>query len=348
MSDAILGRTILVTGAGGSIGSSLAESILEREPGLLVLLDHSERSLYAIDTTLTKRWGGRRHESILGDLCDSELLTEILRCYRPEIIYHVAGYKHVPLMERNPIAAVRNNALGTNLLAIAARAHGVEKLMLVSTDKAVSPLSVMGASKRIGELALLRWATARSRMTAIRLGNVLGSEGSVVPAFVRQISIGGPVTVTHPDVTRYFLTCETAVELILLAAELGMNSGVLVPNLGEPVKILDLAHQKIKEAGLTPEEIAITFTGLRPGDKMSEQFTRTNEFLVSTQDTRLSLAVSDAIQINKFDSGIAKLAEGVQRRDPSAIVEVLCDLVPDYHPSEAVMRLLEHSSTEFR
>lgn len=344
MTTEIAGRSILLTGGGGSIGSALAKTITALHPRALIVLDNSERNLFEVDAALTSIGNVTCHTSILGDVCDSALLSEILAQFLPEIIFHVAAFKHVPLAERNPIAAVRNNALGTNLLAIAARERGVEKLVMVSTDKAVNPSSVMGASKRVGELSLHRWGNSRTQMTAIRLGNVLDSEGSVAPTFARQISAGGPVTVTHPDVNRYFLTMDAAVELILLAAELRPQAGVFVPSLGEPVRILDLAHQKIKEAGLTPGDIPITFTGLRPGDKMCEEFTYVDELLSSTSDSRLLRVMSGQILASRFDVEMERLADGVERRDLAATMDALCDIVPGYRLSESIMRLLAHSS----
>ena len=220
MTNAISGGKILLTGAGGSIGSALAKTIVGLDPRLLILLDHSERNLYQIDMDLRATPDHDVHLPILGDISDRALLVKIFEHHQPDIIIHTAAFKHVPLTERNPISAVRNNALGTNVLAEASQMHGVARLIMVSTDKAVNPISIMGASKRVAELALLRWTNSNSQMRALRLGNVLGSEGSVGPAFQRQIAAGGPVTVTHPNVSRYFLAIGEAVELILLAASL--------------------------------------------------------------------------------------------------------------------------------
>src|SRR5271155_264734 len=237
----VSGRRILLTGAGGSIGSALAKAVIALEPGLLILLDHSERNLHEIDLELATAIDRNSYKSVLGDICDAKLLSELFQRYHPEVVYHAAAFKHVPLMENNPFAAVRNNAIGTASLGRIARAEGVANFVMVSTDKAVNPISIMGASKRVAELALLSLNNPKNRMSAVRLANVLGSQGSVVPTFVNQISRGGPITVTHPDVSRYFLTIGEAVELILLASGLEEGGGVFIPQLGAPVKILDMA-----------------------------------------------------------------------------------------------------------
>ena len=217
MNKMIFGNTVLVTGAGGSIGSALTRRIAAYSPHLLVLLDHSEQNLYQIESDLTLDGVAVPLASALGDICNEALLSEIFERYRPNIVYHAAAFKHVPLMERNPIAAIQNNVLGTNVLARAARKHGVQMMTMVSTDKAVRPRSIMGASKRVAELALVRWASKENQMNSIRLGNVYGTEGSVVKLFAQQILTGGPVTVTHADATRYFLSLEEAVDLIMLS-----------------------------------------------------------------------------------------------------------------------------------
>jgi FlaA1/EpsC-like NDP-sugar epimerase len=239
------GKTILVTGAGGYIGSALAKAIAASNPLVLIAVDHSEHNLHRVSMELRGDQELAPHVAILGDVCDGALLTNILERYRPEIIYHAAAFKHVPLLETNPLAAIRNNVIGTYRLAQAAVEQKVAKLLLISTDKAVNPQSVMGASKRIAELALLRWSNTGCEMKVVRLGNVLGSPGSVAPLFLEQILGGGPVTVTHSDVNRYFLTLDEAVELIRVAASIDGSEGIYVPELGEPIKILDLARHLI-------------------------------------------------------------------------------------------------------
>jgi FlaA1/EpsC-like NDP-sugar epimerase len=345
MNNAISGRAILLTGAGGSIGSALAKTIVGFDPGLLILLDHSERNLHQINFDLLALRGCALHIPVLGDICDRALLEEILERYQPDIIIHAAAFKHVPLTERNPISAIRNNALGTNVLAEVTRSHGVGKLIMVSTDKAVNPVSIMGASKRVAELALLRWSNSKSQMRALRLGNVLGSEGSVAPAFAQQIAAGGPVTVTHPGVDRYFLSISETVELILLAACLQGPGGIFVPDLREPIKFLLLAHQMIEKAGFTTgKEIPIVFTGLRPGDKMTEEFISDFESEESGGDARLHHIRAPEIPSDKFDALVRDLSESVERRDLAGALAKLSRLVPEYRPTELLLGLPGSSS----
>jgi len=341
---AFLNKSVLLTGAGGSIGSALARVVLASEPRLIVLLDQSERSLHEVETSLNSLPYSGARVAILGDVCDSELLGEILGRHRPDIILHAAACKHVPLMERNPIAAVRTNAVGTNILAKAAAKFGVPYLIMISTDKAVSPRSIMGASKRAAELALLRWTTGRSCMRAIRLGNVLGSQGSVVRTFEQQISVGGPVTVTHPNASRYFLDMERAVELIFAVLSLNEEGCIFLSDLGEPVRILDLAHETIRKAGFQPElEIPITWIGLRPGDKISETFVAECESVTPTGDPKLFGVTTPQVPEDEFDHLMNNLAAGVTHRDASMVLESLCKLVPEYQPAASLFQSFSDS-----
>jgi FlaA1/EpsC-like NDP-sugar epimerase len=344
MNDLHFGKNILVTGAGGWIGAALSKAIADGKPKKLILLDHSERGLYHIDAELAALDSAVAHKSILGDLCDVALLKEILEVDRPDLIYHAAAYKHVPLLENNPIAAIRNNALGTNGLAEAVHWQGHASLMMVSTDKAVEPSSILGASKRIGELALLRWNSLKTQMRALRLGNVHGSEGSVVPLFRQQISQGGPVTVTHPDADRYFVSLEKAVELIFLTASLD-SGGIFVPDLGSPVKIVELATQMIAETQCeNGDEIPVRFTKLRPGDKKTEKMFGEREGLEATSDRRLCRLKSSTNWPDNYDSVIQELAKSVERRDLSALLEALNKLVPEYNASETLLSSRESPS----
>lgn len=344
-SGRISGKNILLTGAGGSIGSMIARAIAALDPSLLVLLDHSERSLFEIDARLGGLQSGLDCLPIVGDIGDPALLGEIFEHYKIDVILHAAALKHVPLMELNPIATVQTNALGTNNLAKTAAEFGVPQLLMVSTDKAVSPRSIMGASKRVAELALCRWTTGRSCMSSLRLGNVLRSQGSVVPTFERQIAEGRPVTVTHPDASRYFLTMEEAVELILAALSIEGKARVIIPQLNEPIRIIDLAHKVIRESGFEPEtEIPITLIGLRPGDKMSENLFGELESIEETGDPRLFAVNSSEFRTEEFDSLMAELTDSANRRDLSRIIASLCKLVPEYKPGETILRLLGDSS----
>lgn len=334
--DTFSGRTILITGAGGSIGSALSKAVLRLAPRHLVLLDHSERNLHEIDVDLSLT-GRSPCTAVLGDVCDSRLMTALFSEYQPEIVYHAAAFKHVPLTENNPFAVVRNNALGTASLAQICRVQGISNLVMVSTDKAVNPISVMGASKRIGELALLNLNSSENRMSAVRLGNVLGSQGSVVPAFAAQIARGGPVTVTHPNVSRYFLTMEEAIELIFLASKLGDGGGIFVPRLSAPVRILEIAREMIGKAQReSAKAVSVVFTGLRPGDKMSEEFLYEDESTEPTTDPRLFQVRTQTAVPSGFDRDLDRLARAVEERDLSSTIETMCRIVPNYQPTELV------------
>jgi FlaA1/EpsC-like NDP-sugar epimerase len=337
------GKTVLVTGAGGCIGSALTEALSLNDRRQLILLDHSEQNLYEINRRLTAL-GRVGHAAILGDILDAPLLEEIFERYRPDTIYHAAAFKHVPLMESNPLAVVRNNAIGTWELAKAAARFGVERVLMISTDKAVNPRSVMGASKRVAELALLRMSHPKTRMNAVRLGNVLGSQGSVTPLFQQQIAEGGPVTVTHPEARRYFLTLGETVELILAASSLDESGSIFIPKMGAAVKILDFAKRMIQDAGLqTPGDVAIAFMGLRPGDKLEEELVSAQEALEPTRDERLQRVRALPIPAEKVDASMARISASVAERNLAALVGELGKLVPEYQPSETLLGLLNPS-----
>lgn len=264
-------RAVLVTGAGGSIGSELARQIARFRPRRLVLLEQSEYALYQLREEFEARFAGIELAWVIGDVKDGVLMERVFQRYRPALVFHAAAYKHVPLMEENPLEALRNNVLGTWALGRAAVAAGVEKFVLVSTDKAVEPTSVMGASKRLAELvgqSLQR--PGGTRFVAVRFGNVLGSSGSVVPRFRAQIEAGGPITVTHPEVTRYFMSIPEAAQLVLQAGLMGEGGEIFLLDMGEPVKIVDLARLMLRLAGRNESEIPIVYTGLRPGEKLFE------------------------------------------------------------------------------
>jgi len=345
VAEVIAGKTILLTGAGGFIGSAMAEAIVQLKPGHVILLDHSERNLNEIDLQLAATTSRDLYTSVLGDICDTTLLSKVLQHNRPHTVYHAAAFKHVPLMETNPFAAVANNALGTYNLAKLLRGSGVANLLMISTDKAVNPISIMGASKRVAELALINSDNTDTRMRAIRLGNVWGSQGSVVPTFLNQISHGGPVTVAHPEVSRYFVSINEAVELIFLASVLDEGSGVFIPQLRAPMKIVDLARQLIdRDRAKVENAIPITFTGLRAGDKMSEQFLSEDEVREATIDGRLFRITNNKIPNDRFHLDMDELSNSVEQRDLTAMMETLCRIVPNYRPTKLLDRTAARAS----
>ena len=332
------GKIVLITGAGGCIGSALTRRLIASGVKVALLLDHSEQNLYDIHAELSAGGLCSAYVPILGDISDKALLDELFEKYHPDTIFHAAAFKHVPLMEANPIAAIRNNVLGTWTLANAALQHRVRQLLMISTDKAVNPRSVMGAAKRVAELILVRLSNPETRMSALRLGNVLGSNGSVVPLFQLQTARGGPVTVTHPDSRRYFLSLPDTVELILAASKLNQDAAVLIPELGAPVKILDLANKLIREAGAAATQIV--FTGLRPGDKLTEELISAAEWLEPTGDRALKKINGPQPSSKLLDSAIHAISEGVRTRNLGTLIEALCSVVPEYQPSETLLSLL--------
>jgi FlaA1/EpsC-like NDP-sugar epimerase len=327
---ALSGKRILITGAGGWIGSSLARAVAGFAPEQLVLLEASERNLYEIDRDLAST----QKAAVLGSVSDPILLAEVFDRYQPQIIYHAAAFKHVPLMEQNPFAAIENNAIGTNLLVQAAQHAGAEQVILLSTDKAVDPVNIMGASKRIAELVLLARSTAATPMKALRLGNVLGSEGSVVPLFRKQILAGGPVTVTHPEARRYFLTTEDAVVLLLEASSAQTASSILTPDLGEPIAMEELAQYLIGE-----EDVPLVFTQLRPGDKLCEALISTREtYATRSGSGDLRSIDSPALSPALLDEILQQLQRACSERSLTQLLQAVLRAVPEYRPSTQIQK----------
>jgi FlaA1/EpsC-like NDP-sugar epimerase len=289
--DLIAGRVVMVSGAGGSIGSELCRQIARFEPRLLVMFELGEFALYSISEDLSERHPVLAKVSAIGDVKDDARAAEVLEKYRPSIVFHAAAYKHVPLMEEeNAWLALQNNVLGTYTLAAAAAAHGVERFVLISTDKAVNPVNVMGASKRLAEQVCqaLQQRTPM-RLMAVRFGNVLGSTGSVIPKFKEQLARGGPITVTHPDIIRYFMSIPEAAQLVLQAGLMGRGGEVFLLDMGKPVRIADLARDMIRLSGMSEEDVKITFTGLRPGEKLFEELMGDDEQSLRTAHPKVRI-----------------------------------------------------------
>ncbi len=338
----IAGKRILVTGAGGSIGSELVRQIAAFNPAHLALLDNGEYQLYLIDSVMAESWPSLPRSAILGDVRDRVRVDQVLARERPDLVFHAAAFKHVPLVEANPNEGVLTNVAGTRVVADAAIAAGVQAMVLISTDKAVNPSSLMGASKRVAEIycqALEVSSRGRggTRFVTVRFGNVLGSTGSVVPLFQRQIAAGGPVTVTDPEVTRYFMTVREAVELVLQSCELALSrpkdepGAIHVLEMGEPVKILDLARQMIRLAGLRPgEDIKIEFTGLRPGEKLFEELFHGQEDLMKTERPGILLARPRTVDLAILARALDEIEEAARNRRTDDTLSGLLRLVPEY------------------
>ena len=324
---------VLVTGAGGSIGSELCRQIARHQPRQLLLLGHGENSIFHVMLELQDRFPRLAVRPFIGDVRDYERLTAIFARHKPGVVFHAAAHKHVPLMETNVAEAVINNVFGTQSLLQAAEDHGVDRFVLISTDKAVNPVNVMGATKRLAELLVQDVARRSGRAyVAVRFGNVLGSRGSVVPVFQHQIAAGGPVTVTHPDMRRYFMTIPEAVQLVLQAAALGHGGEIFVLDMGEQVRVVDLASELIRLSGLEPgRDIEIVFTGPRPGEKMSEELFGTGEEPGPTQHQKILVAHGN----NTWDSGdlarhLRELEALTREGEASQIVAKVQQIVPEY------------------
>ena len=345
MAALVRGRNILVTGAGGTIGSELTRQIAAYGPRRLVLLDHSEFALYAIDLELAERFPDLLRVPLLRDVRARAETDAVMNAERPDIVFHAAALKHVPLVEANPVAGVLTNIVGSRNLAEAARAHGAALVVMISTDKAVNPASVMGATKRLAEeycqaldLGEARRPAGGTRFVTVRFGNVLGSTGSVVPLFQRQLAAGGPLTVTHPDASRFFMTVREAVELVLQAAALSSSAEaaaargkIFVLDMGEPVRIVDLARQMIRLAGRRPDhDVAIEFIGLRPGEKLHEELFHAAEPLLPTVHPAIRLAAPRTADYALLARRIDELEELARASEEDRVLALLARLVPEY------------------
>jgi len=326
-------RVVLVTGGGGSIGSELCRQIARFEPRRLVIFDIYENNAYELANELNAKYGKALPLTVLiGSVRDLNRLEQLFEEIQPEVVFHAAAHKHVPLMEDSPAEAVKNNVFGTYNVARCADKYGVKRMVTLSTDKAVNPTNVMGATKRVTEM-ILQWMARRSKtkFMAVRFGNVLGSNGSVIPLFMQQIARGGPVTVTHPEITRYFMTIPEASQLVLQAASIGESGNIFVLDMGTPVKIADLAKNLIRLSGLKPEEdVKISFCGLRPGEKLYEELMLTEE-AETLDNTRFEkINVLRPMEIDQAFERKLEALESCARQDPTAVREVLKTLVPTY------------------
>ena len=328
----VSGKTVLVTGGGGSIGSELCRQIAQHNPKCLIIFDIYENGVYEVQQELKQKYPHLNMEVLIGSVRNTARVEEVFKLYRPDIVYHAAAHKHVPLMEVSPHEAIKNNVFGTLKVARAADEYGVRRFVLISTDKAVNPTNIMGASKRICEMIIQDMnRKSKTEYVAVRFGNVLGSNGSVVPLFKKQIEAGGPVTVTHPDIIRYFMTIPEAVSLVLQAGAYSKGGEIFVLDMGEPMKIDDLARNLIKLSGYrVDDEIKIEYTGLRPGEKMYEELLMNEEGLTETANKMIYIGKPIEIDDEKFEQQLEQLRVASQAEESDIRAEV-AKIVPTYH-----------------
>jgi len=328
----VRGKRVLITGAGGSIGSEMCRQVCRFEPARLILIEQAENSLFDVENELRRTWPTVKIVSYICDVYDRPRVMMLFDREKPQAVFHAAAHKHVPLMEANPCEAVKNNIFGSKNVADAAAAAGTAKFVMISTDKAVNPTSVMGCSKRVAEIYIQGLNRhGGTHFVTVRFGNVLGSAGSVVPTFRRQIAAGGPVTVTHPDMVRYFMTIPEASQLVLQAGAIGGGGEIFVLDMGEPVKIVDLARDMIALSGFkVGEDIDIVFTGMRPGEKLFEELSTHNENMGSTQHEKIFVWKNVPYSDEQIDAALAELEQVTECQDRVRVAAVLKNIVPEY------------------
>lgn len=344
ISSQIKGKTILVTGAAGSIGSEIARQVARFQPGKLILLDQAESPLYELEIECIEKYKDVQSEVVIGDVRNFQRMENVFRTFRPNIVYHAAAYKHVPMMELNPSESILTNVLGTRITADLAVKYGTEKFVMVSTDKAVNPTNVMGASKRIAEIYTqsLNKVSQTTRFVTTRFGNVLGSNGSVIPRFKQQIESGGPVTITDPEITRYFMTIPEACRLVLEAGCMGKGGEIFIFDMGKSVKIIDLARKMILLSGLEPgKDIEIAITGLRPGEKLYEELLNNEENTLPTHHPKIMIARVAEYEYEKVAADIAELVSLFNGQNNVEIVSKMKAMVPEYVSNNSVFEKLD-------
>ena len=338
----VKGLTMMVTGAAGSIGSEIVRQLIRFEPKNIVLFDQAETPMYDIEMELRDQ-SASNITIVIGDITDDQRVDEVFKKYKPNIVYHAAAYKHVPMMENNPVEAVRNNVLGTRLIADTAIKYGVSRFVMVSTDKAVNPTNVMGASKRIAEIYTQSLnGKSETLFITTRFGNVLGSNGSVIPRFKKQIESGGPVTVTHPQITRYFMTIPEACQLVLEAGASGKGGEIFIFDMGESVKIVDLAKKMIKLSGLQlGKDIQISFTGLRPGEKLYEELLANKENTIPTPHPQIMVAKVREYNHDEANTKIDGFIELIKNQDNMGVVRLMKEIVPEFISQNSIYEQLD-------
>jgi len=332
-------KRVMVTGAGGSIGSEICRQAIKFCPQRMLLVERAENNLFEIDRELRHRWIGADIRPCLADICDARRVAQVFESEQPHVVFHCAAHKHVPMMEINPCEAIKNNVFGTKIVADAAAEFGAAAFVMVSTDKAVNPTSVMGATKRVAELYIQSLNVDKTRFVAVRFGNVLGSSGSVVPIFQKQIEAGGPVTVTHPDMQRYFMTIPEASQLVMQAGAIGQGGEIFVLDMGQPVRIMDLAKEMIARNGLrVGDDIEIQITGVRPGEKLYEELSCDDEQIRPTGHSKIHVWQLPQPQSGEVERSMRLLAEVTHRSGPEA-VDALMQCVREYRPNLSEVEL---------
>jgi FlaA1/EpsC-like NDP-sugar epimerase len=334
ISNFVRSRVVLVTGAGGSIGSELCFQVARFGPRKIVLVEQAENNLFQVHRALVRQFPDVPVVPVIADICDPGRLSDVFEIEQPHVVFHAAAHKHVPMMEINPGEAIKNNVFGTKKVADLAVRHGVEKFVMVSTDKAVNPTSIMGVSKRVAEIyvqALSQQNATSTQFVTVRFGNVLGSVGSVIPIFTEQIAAGGPVTVTHPEMKRYFMTIPEACQLMLQAGAMGRGGEIFVLDMGEPMKIVDLARDLIRLSGFVPgDDIEIQFTGIRPGEKLFEELATGEESADKTQHPKIFVGKFRPYEWDRIQQGLAELESFMDSADRDGIKGAFSRLVPEY------------------
>jgi FlaA1/EpsC-like NDP-sugar epimerase len=351
IADFIRGRTVMVTGAGGSIGSELCRQVSTFAPGRLLLVERAENALFEIHRELALALPDQNTVPCVADICDRERMSQLIAQHRPEVLFHAAAHKHVPLMEAHPAEAVKNNVQGTRQLADLAAIHGVSTFVMISTDKAVRPTSVMGATKRAAEIYVQsRARVSQTKFVTVRFGNVLGSAGSVVPIFKKQIAAGGPVTVTHPDMVRYFMTIPEATQLVLQAGTMGAGGEIFILDMGQPVKIVGLARDLIRLSGFGEDEIRIEFSGIRPGEKLFEELSTDEECADKTRHPKILVGRTSADAVGDIERSLDILVKTAVQGSAQQVLAELGRIVSDYTPALGVhaqeIALSTHASSE--
>jgi FlaA1/EpsC-like NDP-sugar epimerase len=336
------GRVLLITGAGGSIGSELSRQVCDFAPREVILVDRSENALFQLGLDLSTNRPQQHFVPVIADIQDVSAMREIFALHRPDIVFHAAAYKHVPLMEQSCFQAVTNNIFGTYNVALVARQFGCKTFVMISSDKAVNPTNVMGVTKRIAELIILGLQHEHTRYVAVRFGNVLGSNGSVVPIFQQQIAAGGPVTVTHPEARRFFMTIPEAVQLVLQASTMGVASDIFVLEMGQQIRIVDMARNLIRLSGLEPDQdIPIIYTGLRPGEKLFEELMLDGEGVKPTSHPKIRVLDGGPVSFEQVQLWLDELSALVEAKNVYGLIQTFQRIVPEYKPSDEILALCE-------